>query len=126
MRELLLVCLGGAIGSGGRYLVGLGLARAEAGFPWSTLVVNLVGSFVLAALMGLEIRGEPLRPDLRLALTTGLMGGFTTFSAFSHETMDLIHGDAWGLAMLNVGVSVVGCLAAAALGFALARSLSGA
>jgi fluoride exporter len=127
MREFLLVCVGGGLGSGARYLVALGMTKQFAGgFPLGTLVVNLVGSFILAALMGLEIRGAPLRPDLRIALTTGLMGGFTTFSAFSHETVSLMQRDAYALATLNVAVSVLGCLAAAALGYGLARSFTGA
>ncbi len=127
MRELLWVCLGGGVGAGARYLVATGMVKAFGpGFPLGTLAVNLLGSCLLAILMGLELRGAPIKPDLRLALGTGLMGGFTTFSAFSYETLDLVHRDAWGLAALNVTASVVGCLGAAALGFALARTLTGA
>jgi CrcB protein len=109
MMRFLLVCLGGAAGSGARYLIGTVM-------PHGTLAVNILGSFFIALAM------ESMRAsDLRLLLVTGVLGGFTTYSAFNQETLDSIRAGAWGSAMSNVTVTVVACLAAGALGLWLAR-----
>ena len=111
MTRFLLVCLGGALGSGARYLVALAMPRG-------TLVVNLVGSFCIALVMAL------LRPsDLRLLLVTGILGGFTTYSAFNEETLQMMRAGTWGSAALYVFVTVAGCLAAGFAGVAIARFL---
>ena len=108
---LLLVCLGGAIGSGTRYLVGLTL-------PYGTLIVNIVGSLLIAFAM------EAVRPgDLRVMLVAGFLGGFTTYSAFNEETLRMLRAGAVGLAALNVGTTIFGCLAAGYVGLILARLL---
>jgi CrcB protein len=126
MERLLWVCLGSAFGGGARYLVsGWTLDAFGASFPWGTLVVNLVGSFLLAALMFTGIESTSLSPTVRLALTTGVMGGFTTYSTFSYETMRYLQDGAWGIAIANVLVTVLGCLAACLLGWAGARWLLG-
>jgi CrcB protein len=122
MRELLWICAGGAAGSGARYLVSIGMLRWLGDrFPHGTLVVNLLGSFLLAALMHVGLKSELMSPTLRLALTTGVLGGFTTFSTFSYETLRLAQSGAQGLALLNVAITVLACLAAAYLGFEAAR-----
>lgn len=109
MTRFLLVCLGGALGSAARYLVALAMPRG-------TLVVNLVGSFCIALVMAL------LRPsDLRLLLVTGILGGFTTYSAFNEETLQMMRAGTWGAAALYVLVTVAGCLAAGFAGVAIAR-----
>ena len=91
MRLLLLACAGGAIGAGLRHLVNIGAVRMPgAGFPWGTFAVNLAGSF----LMGLLIEALALRyngsPEIRTFLATGLLGGLTTFSAFSLDFVFLM------------------------------------
>lgn len=122
MQRLLWVCLGSAVGGGARYvLAGLVQKGMGSALPWGTLAVNLIGSFLLAALMFLGTQDALFTPSLRLALTTGVMGGFTTYSTFSYETMKSLQDGAWGVAVTNVTVTVFGCLAASLLGWAAAR-----
>ena len=122
MERLAWVCLGGAAGSGARYLLAGWVQRlAGAGFPAGTLAVNLLGSFALGLLMPLGLRTDMLSPTVRVALATGLLGGFTTYSTFSYETMKLLQDGAWGSAALNVSITVGVCLAASFLGVAAAR-----
>lgn len=115
---LLWVGLGGMVGSAARYLLSgwvhgaLGLA-----FPYGTLAVNVIGSFLLGALMWIGLHTALLGPNARLALTTGVMGGFTTYSAFNFETFRFLEERAWGLAALNVAATLFGCLAAGWLGW---------
>ena len=117
MTRFLLICLGGALGSGARYLVTLGAALAFGiGFPYGTLIVNLIGSFLIALVM------ESVRAtDLRLMIVTGMLGGFTTYSAFNEETLRMMRAGTWGPAALNVATTVIGCLAAGAAGLLVAR-----
>lgn len=127
MLRLLLVCAGGALGSGARYLVATWAARAfGSDFPRGTAVVNLAGSFLLAAILTAASLGAAIPDDLRLFLTTGVMGGFTTYSSFNWETLGLVAEGRPRQAALNVLLTVAGCLAAAALGALLARWLCGA
>jgi len=127
MLRLLWVCLGGAVGSGARYLVsGWVLKALGNSLPYGTFAVNFIGSFLLGLLMHIGLSTDALSPEVRLALTTGAMGGFTTYSTFSYETMMLIHEGAWGGAAINVTVTVVGCLAASFVGLFAGRWLVGA
>ena len=120
--RFLLVCLGGAAGTGARYLFGIGAQRLTGGgFPYGTIGVNLIGSFLIVVVMQLGLMKETLSPDVRVILSTGVMGGFTTYSAFNYETVQFLRTGAVGLAALNVGVTLVGCLLAAGLGFLVAR-----
>lgn len=122
MSRLLLVCLGGAAGTGARYLLGNAVLRlAGEGFPWHTLAVNLLGSFLIGILAHVGATTELLRPGLRALLTTGVLGGFTTYSSFNHETLALFEQGAAHLALLNLGATVIGCLAAGLAGLAAAR-----
>lgn len=125
VRLLGLVLLGGAAGTLARWSVGLAVPRA-AGLPLGTLVVNLLGAFVLGALLEhLAARGadEGRRRDLRLTLGTGFCGGFTTYSALALDADGLLRAGSVGLA-LAYALGTVGLgLAASALGTALARLL---
>ena len=124
VRELALVCLGGAIGSGFRYLVTLGAIRwMGPGFPWGTLAVNLVGAFVIGVVQHLA-GARLLTEDHRLLLSTGVLGGFTTYSAFSYETVRLAQLGDWRGAGLNVAVTTFLCLALCVAGIATARALT--
>ncbi|HSQ00419.1 MAG TPA: fluoride efflux transporter CrcB [Candidatus Dormibacteraeota bacterium] len=124
--RLFWICLGGAFGSGARYLIsGWVLDYLGPAFPSGTLAVNAIGSFLLGALMFLGVEAGMLSPTLRLALTTGVMGGFTTYSTFSYETMRYLQDGSWALALVNVAVTVVGCLVACLLGWGLAQWLAG-
>jgi CrcB protein len=127
MERFLLVCLGSAVGGGARYLIsGWAHQLLGSGFPHGTFVVNLLGSYLLGALMFAGVEVSTIPPAARIALTTGVMGGFTTFSTFSYETLRHLQDGAWAIALLNVALSVVGCLLACWLGWSSARSLLGA
>jgi CrcB protein len=122
--RLLLVCVGGALGSGLRYLLSTWTARAfGADFPRGTFLVNATGSFVLAFLVGLP--GTTLPQEARLFLGTGVLGGYTTYSSFNHETLALLDGGAPALAALNVALTVVGCLVFGIAGLAVAGVVAG-
>lgn len=119
LPRLLAVALGGALGAVARYLLSGWVARLAIGspFPWGTLVVNGVGSFLLGLLIGLGSGGRWLLPPFwRLLLATGFLGAFTTFSTFSFETVEAWRvGDA-RVAFLNVAASLVVALPACWLG----------
>ncbi len=124
MERLLWVSLGGAFGSGARYLLTGWVQRLfSPNFPIGTLAVNVLGSFLLAVLVTLGTETQTMSPSLRIALTTGVMGGFTTYSTFSYETASLLQRGAWALAAANILLTVLACLIATFLGFAAAKAL---
>ena len=110
-----LVCFAGALGALARY--GVSLAVGARSFPWSTLAINVVGSFLL----GLVLGADRLAPDLRLAVTVGFLGAFTPFSTFAFEATDLIRNGRAPTALAYVAASVVIGLVAAATGYAVGR-----
>ena len=87
--------------------------------------MNVIGSFLLAALMHVGLASTALSPTLRIALGTGVLGGFTTYSTFSYETFVYLREGAFALAALNASLTMLGCLVACWLGFAAARWLVG-
>jgi len=121
--KLALVIAGGGLGSAGRYLVSLWMSQhAGTSFPWGTLSVNIAGSFLIGLLATLADESGKFGVDTRLFLIGGVLGGFTTFSAFSLESWQLLdHGEPVR-AMVYVVSSVVLALAAAIAGVALARA----
>lgn len=125
MARFLLICLGGAIGTGARYMVGVWMARTVGTvFPYGTLLVNLGGSFLLGLLMQLSLSTQMISADMRLIIGTGVLGGFTTYSTFNYETMALLREDAWGLALANTAATLIGCLIVGALGIGVARAVA--
>ncbi len=127
MLGALAVAAGGAAGSLLRYWATLGAARVGwVGFPWSTIAINVVGSFVLGWFATAAMPGgaSPASHEARLLVMTGLCGGFTTFSAFSLQTLDLLRAGDWTGAAANVLFSVVLCLAGVALGHWMAVQAS--
>ena len=106
MPRLLAVAVGGATGSVARYVLGTLLLRVSSGFPVSTLLINVVGSFLIGLLARL-FDAPDHNQVLRVALTVGLCGGFTTFSTFSAETVTLLQQGKAGRAALYVVVSLV-------------------
>jgi fluoride exporter len=125
MQRFLLICLGGAAGTGARYLVALWSAqRFGSAFPYGTLIVNVVGCFLIALIMHLAMTNA-WPATLRAALTIGFLGGFTTYSSFNFETTRLIEEGALARALLNVVLTLGGGFAAGVLGLLLARQLAG-
>jgi CrcB protein len=125
VARLLFICLAGAIGSGARYLVSEWSAKSlGTTFPWGTLFVNLGGSFLIAVITYVGLRMQ-MSPTLRLTLTTGFVGGFTTYSAFNFETLRLLQEGAWTTGAINVLVTLVGCMIMGLLGLGLGRALVG-
>lgn len=124
MKLLLLAVSGGALGSGARHLVNIGMTRAFGPhYPWGTLTVNVVGSLLMGFLADMILRRFGGSPELRTFLATGILGGFTTFSAF---TLDISHffgrGDN-GAAIGYIVASVVVSLCALYAGIALSKAL---
>jgi CrcB protein len=129
MTRLLLVALGGALGSMARYGVGLAAGRLFPGaaWPWGTLTVNLVGGLLMGLLVGwMGLRAGAGQETVRVFAAVGLLGGFTTFSAFSLETALMIERRDYGLAAAYVALSVVLAVAALFAGLMLARRAFGA
>ena len=120
MDRLLLVCLGGALGSGARYLASE-WSKGDGPHPVGTWVVNIIGSFLLGLVSAALVDSE-LSPAWKLGLTTGLMGGFTTYSTFSYETATFLERGAFVHAGINIGVTLVACLVATFLGLWLGRT----
>ncbi len=126
MSRFFWICAAGAVGTGARYLVsGWALAALGAGFPYGTLAVNVVGSFLIGLVMQVGLATPLLSPTLRMTLTTGFIGGFTTYSTFNYETIRYVQVGAWRLAVGNVAITLVACLAAGFAGIALGRTLFG-
>ena len=125
MTRFLMVCLGGAFGTGARYLFG-GWAQRALGtaFPYGTLIINLVGSFLLAVIMHLSLEVGLIPANARVVLATGVMGGFTTYSTFNYETLKLLQGGSVAMGALNLSATVVGCLLAGVLGLVVAKALT--
>jgi len=119
MPHLLWVAVGGALGACARYAAALALHRPGVSLPWATLAVNVAGCLLAGALLGWGER-HSLAAPARLFLVTGLLGGFTTFSAFGVETLALWREGRAGLAALNVAANLVLGLGAAALGWRMA------
>lgn len=124
MLQLLAIAGGGAFGALARFYVSTGVYRLLGrDFPWGTLSVNLLGSFAMGLLFVLLLERSLVGPELRAAILIGFLGSFTTFSTFSLETLTLVEQGEMLPALLNVGVSVVLCIAACWAGIVAARFL---
>lgn len=122
MERLLLVALGGAIGTIARYLTSLVAGRwFGADFPYGTLIVNLSGAFIIGLVQELATETALVSDNTRLFVTTGMMGGLTTYSTFSYETVRLMEANAWSQAWINVTVTTTICLALCFLGIGVGR-----
>lgn len=125
MNQLIAIALGGACGSVLRFLVSTGIYQwLGRGFPYGTLTVNVIGSFLIGMLAeALILQRIIFTMEYRAAILVGVLGGFTTFSSFSLETLYLIEQGNLNKALLNILVSVVGCLLAVWIGLLSARVL---
>lgn len=124
MIKIIAVLLGGAVGTGFRYFISTFIYSLvkQPSFPYANLFINVSGSFIIGILAELFDTRLLVSPTLRVALLTGVLGGYTTFSSFSFETFSLIRdGEAW-LAVLNAAGSVALGLVAVWLGVRLAQS----
>jgi fluoride exporter len=123
MKLVLLAAAGGALGSSARYLVTVGAGKILGmGFPWGTLIVNIAGCFIMGLLVGLGAARLTITDEARVFLMTGILGGFTTFSAFSADVALLVERKNFGLAALYVSGSVALSLFAVFAGLYLIRS----
>jgi fluoride exporter len=126
MARFLLIAVAGGVGTSVRYLVSLWAGKTlGSALPYGTLMVNLVGCFLIAAVAHAALVAEAISPTLRLTLTTGFIGGLTTYSSFNLETTQFLQTRAWYAAFLNLGVTLIGCFIAGLLGLALARRVYG-
>ena len=126
MERFILICLGGAIGTGLRYLTsGLAARWLGADFPYGTLIVNVVGSFLIGLIQQVGTTSLLISETTRVFLTVGIMGGLTTYSSFSYETVRLAEIGAWGPAWINVLVTTAVCLSVCFLGLAVGRLIVG-
>ena len=122
MSRFAMICFGGALGTGARYLTALWASSAFGpAFPYGTLIVNVAGSFLLGFLMQISGATSIFSADVRLMLTTGVMGGFTTYSTFNYETTNYFREGAWLMGATNIAATLAGCLVAGLAGIALAR-----
>jgi len=122
MNQILAIAAGGAVGSVLRYAVSTGVySMFGRGFPYGTLAVNVIGSFLMGLLFVLMVERLDMSAVWRMAVLVGFLGAFTTFSTFSIETVNLLQGGDFMRAMLNIAISVVFCLVATWVGFRLGR-----
>jgi CrcB protein len=122
------VGLGGALGSIGRYWLAMTVALVTGpAFPWGTILINIAGSFIIAFFSTLTGAGGVMAvpTDARAFVMIGICGGFTTFSSFSLQTLDLAREGRWIPALANIAMSVVLCLAAVTAGFVAAAWING-
>lgn len=120
MHPIFPVMLGGALGAAARYLAAMSLGT-RAGWPVGTFAVNLAGGLLMGVLAALVLRGSASE-TMRLFMGVGILGGFTTFSAFSLESFQMIARGQWTMAAGYALASVIGSVAALALGYGLARA----
>ena len=124
MRTVLAVAVAGAIGALARWGIGAWFGHRFPSFPWGTMVINISGSFILGVMFAVLVERNIGSPMLRVALMTGLLGAYTTFSTFSLETFRLFEDGATGSALANIGLSVALGLLAVWFGVAAGRAVA--
>jgi fluoride exporter len=120
MTRFVLICCGGAVGTGARYLLG-GLAVRWFGpeLPYGTLIINVLGSFLIGVVQHVGLSTLWFPDTLRVVLAVGVMGGFTTYSSFSYEAIKLIESGSWLAATTYVVLTTLLCLGGCTVGLAL-------
>ena len=123
MKNLILVFIGGGVGSSLRYLLGKYMNSTQTGIPWGTFTANILGSLLIGIILGMAAKNDTLSQSQTLLLATGFCGGFTTFSTFAYENhVFLKSGDFTNFALYTIGSFVVGFLAVF-LGMFLVKSI---
>jgi len=122
VERILIIFGSGGVGCVARYLIAVALGPRA--FPFATLIVNLAGSFLIAFILELAVVRGDFPVNLKLALTTGFMGGFTTYSSFNFETTKLVLDGHPARGLVNVGVTLIGAVAAGLLGLWVARRIA--
>lgn len=126
MRDIIFIMVAGGLGALSRYqMSGLAHRLLGDGFPYGTLTVNVVGSFIIGLVMQASLSTDLVPPAWRLAVTVGFLGAFTTFSTFSYETLGYIEDGAWSIAAVNILTNVILAVTAVSLGVLLGRTLFG-
>ena len=122
MGQFFLVCAAGAAGTGCRYAIGLLAARLlGAEFPYGTLTVNVLGCFLMAFVMHVGLEAQMMSATARITITTGFMGGLTTYSSFNFETTRFIQERAWATGIVYLVLTLVICSASGIAGLVAAR-----
>jgi CrcB protein len=117
MKNIILVFLGAGFGGVLRYAIGNIIKWNGTNFPWATFVVNIIGSFLIGIILAYSLKNETFTTNYKLLLTTGVCGGFTTFSALSAESLQLIKQGNWMLALAYIICSIVLGIVACGIGF---------
>jgi CrcB protein len=120
--QILYLAIAGALGAVSRFLLsGFTYRLLGSGFPYGTLCVNVIGSFLIGFVMQVGLNTDIIPQSLRTVITVGFLGAFTTFSTFSFETLNYIQDGVWGMALLNIAVNVIVCLLAVFAGIIIGK-----
>jgi len=126
VREVIYIAVAGGLGALGRYyMTGLAQRVLGEGFPYGTLIVNILGSFLVGFVMQVGMSTDLISRFVRLAATLGFLGAFTTFSAFSYETLGYLEDGMWLIAGVNILANVIPAIIAVFLGVSLGRTILG-
>jgi CrcB protein len=126
LKEVIYLAIAGALGALSRYgLSGVIQRLTGAGFPFGTLMVNVLGCLIIGFIMQVGINTDIIPRTLRLVITVGFLGAFTTFSTFSYETVCYLQDGVWLMASLNIIVNLVLCIGATLIGMAIGRLVAG-
>src|SRR5688572_12461526 len=125
MQDIALVFVGSGLGGVARFLLSRWITTTVGSvFPYGTLAVNTIGSFLISVVMYVSLNSQAISPNLRLFLTTGVLGGFTTYSSFNYETIALLREGMLLTACINIGATVIICGASGLLGVMTGRWLA--
>jgi len=126
VRDIIYIAIAGSFGALGRYfMTDLAHRLLGGGYPYGTLAVNIVGSFLIGLIIQTGISTDLISPAWRLALTVGFLGAFTTFSTFSYETLSYLEDGTWSMAGVNIVANVLLAMIAVFFGVLLGRTLFG-
>lgn len=121
---ILIVGCGGFIGAALRYLISINAAKLfGADFPYGTLIANIIGAIIIGFVMRLSLDTVMISPNAKLFLTTGMMGGLTTFSTFSYETVSMLNAGEYIIGAVNLGLNVILSFVGVIIGMAFAKLL---